>query len=61
MWWPQGRLLWEQPTASQGWIAGHLQISSAAYMSQLLKRTAKEAAAPALPPAFAKWLTPVKR
>lgn len=51
------RLLWEHTTASQGWIAGQLHISSAANVSQLMKRAAKAGNAPGLPRAFAAWLS----
>ncbi|MFZ4594238.1 MAG: transposase [Verrucomicrobiaceae bacterium] len=55
------RLLWEHTTASQRWIAEQLGISSAANVSQLLKRTAKASSAAKLPGAFAAWLNCVKR
>ena len=32
------RLLWQHTTVSQGWLAEHLHLRSATYVSQLLRR-----------------------
>jgi hypothetical protein len=56
------KLLWEQTTVSQGWIAQRLHMSSAANVSQLLNRTppASRRRTP-LPARFSKWLQSVRR